>query len=325
MYSSLEECVNSLLNGGLAVLPSETVYGLAAVATDSNAVCKIYKLKGRPPSNPLIVHVLDLDMAKKVVHLSSLAEKIISCFWPGPLTLVLNKKKIVPSIVTAGLETVAIRAPSHPLFRKVLRKVNAPLAAPSANPSNAVSPTTANHVFHAFGDSCPPTLDGGLCDYGLESTVLDLSTHIPKILRPGPISNALIKKRIKIELAESTFTGQNSGKPSKSPGSSSRHYSPKTPLHIYENIDELKKVKLNELTDLVLCIDKKNANFFEKKRIETLCFSEDGDPRDIAQNFYLTLQNEDKIGKKRIIAHLIEKDIEIANAVNDRLKRASSN
>ena len=170
-----------MLSGRLAVLPTETVYGLAAVGTERSAVRKIFELKGRPAQNPLIMHVLGIQEAQHISHFTPLASKLADSFWPGPLTLVLPKRKIVPHEVTAGLDTVALRSPSHPLFRSILREVNKPLAAPSANRSNQISPTTAIEVVDEFGEECPPILDGGICDIGLESTVLDLSVEEVRI------------------------------------------------------------------------------------------------------------------------------------------------
>src|SRR5687768_14960095 len=177
-----------LRQGEVVALPTETVYGLAANALNAQAVAQIYKLKDRPAFNPIILHVSDVDMARKCVReWPPLAQKLADAFWPGPLTLVLPRAQQIPDIVTAGGSTVGIRWPRHPLMLEVIRLCGFPLAAPSANRSGELSPTTAEHVRKSFGDSLPLIVDGGPSIVGIESTVLDLTTHPPRILRPGMI------------------------------------------------------------------------------------------------------------------------------------------
>src|SRR6476661_9367977 len=184
--SEIEQAAEVLKRGGLVAFPTETVYGLGADARNSDAIKKIFALKGRPSTNPLIVHVSGVAMAK--VYSSRWphqARVLAQNFWPGPLTLVLPKTKEIVPEATAGLDTVALRMPDHPMAIELIRKFDGPLAAPSANRSTHVSPTTAEHVRREFGNDLKLVIDGGPCKFGIESTVLDLTTNAPRILRPG--------------------------------------------------------------------------------------------------------------------------------------------
>lgn len=305
-------------------MPTETVYGLAALALDEKAVGKIFSLKGRPPTNPLIVHVLDLKMCELVAKINPFALKILDTFWPGPLTIVLPKKPIIPFVTCAGLSTVAVRAPDHKSFREVLKKVNAPIAAPSANRSNKVSPTTPGHVLHNFGKDCPPILNGGTCEHGLESTVLDLDSDLPQILRPGPISKEEIEQCLNCTVIEAFADQENSSNSLKSPGMRSKHYSPRTPIILKESFDELSFENLDPNHDLIICSNLEEEENFSRYHFATLLLSKNGKLNEIAKNLYHTLQIADSMDKKRIIMHKIEGSENLAIAINDRLLRASS-
>ena len=305
-------------------MPTETVYGLAALALDEKAVGKIFSLKGRPPTNPLIVHVLDVKMCELVAKINPSALKILDAFWPGPLTIVLPKKPIIPPNTCAGLSTVAVRAPNHKSFREVLKKVNAPIAAPSANRSNKVSPTTAGHVLHNFGKDCPPILDGGTCEHGLESTVLDLDSNLPQILRPGPISKEEIEQCLNCTVIEAFVHEEISSKLLKSPGMGSKHYSPTTPIILKESYNALSFENLNPDDDLIICSSLEEEENFRHYHFATLLLSKSGKLNEIAKNLYHTLQIADSMNKKRIIMHKIEGSDNLAIAINDRLLRASS-
>lgn len=300
------------------------MYGLAALALDEEAVGKIFSLKGRPPTNPLIVHVLDVEMCELVAKINPFALKILDAFWPGPLTIVLPKKPIIPFNTCAGLSTVAVRAPDHKSFREVLKKVNAPIAAPSANRSNKVSPTTAGHVLHNFGKDCPPILNGGTCEHGLESTVLDLDSDLPQILRPGPISKKEIEQCLNCKVIEAFADQENSSNSLKSPGMGTKHYSPRTPIILKENLDELSIENLDPNLDLIICSNLEEEENFSSYHFATLLLSKSGKLNEIAKNLYHTLQIADSMNKKRIIMHKIEGQENLAIAINDRLLRASS-
>ena len=213
--------------GRLVAFPTETVYGLGANALDPEAVARIYSVKGRPATSPLIVHVASIEMAKSLVTTwPDTADRLATRFWPGPLTLVLDKKPAIPSIVTAGLPTVGLRMPAHPIALALIRAAGVPLAAPSANRFTQLSPTTAGHVRHSLGDDVDLILDGGPCQVGIESTVLSLAGPQPVLLRPGGISRADLDALVGPVATAAELTGGAH----PSPGMHPRHYSPRTTL-----------------------------------------------------------------------------------------------
>lgn len=219
--------------GRLVAFPTETVYGLGANALDAAAVGRIYEAKGRPHSSPIICHISDLAMAHQVAAAwPAAAQELAEKFWPGPLTLVLPKTSAVPDLVTAGLPTVGIRMPAHPVALALLTAAAVPIAAPSANRFTQVSPTTADHVRRSLGDRVDYILDGGPCSVGIESTVLSLVGERPVLLRPGGISRAEIEAVIG-PLADAPEPP--SGESHASPGLHPRHYSPRTRLYLVEN------------------------------------------------------------------------------------------
>jgi L-threonylcarbamoyladenylate synthase len=235
------ECLRA---GRLVVLPTETVYGLAANAGDTTAVTRIFAVKGRPSHNPLIVHVASLTMARECVTIwPEAAERLARAFWPGPLTLVLPKSDRIAAPVTAGGATVGVRWPAHPLIQAVIRACDFPLAAPSANRSNALSPTTADHVRQDLGSGVALIVDGGPCQVGIESTVIDLTVSPPAVLRPGmitaeamaavlgiaPVSGPGDRKKASVPLTDNSL---------RSPGRLPRHYAPHTPLLLLAWRDE---------------------------------------------------------------------------------------
>jgi L-threonylcarbamoyladenylate synthase len=223
----IEKAAAILRAGGLVAFPTETVYGLGADATSADAVARIFAAKGRPPTNPVIVHVVDAGVAQRyVTHWPDTAQQLASRFWPGPLTLVLPKASNIPPIVTAGRDTVGLRAPAHSVALALLRAFDGPIAAPSANQSNHLSPTTAQHVRDEFGSSVDLILDGGSCQVGIESTVLDLSLPIPRILRPGSVTREQIESVVGPVEMNSNITSV--ALPASSPGQHPVHYAPRT-------------------------------------------------------------------------------------------------
>ena len=219
MSLSIKEAAKRIRAGNLVAFPTETVYGLGANALDAGAVRKIYEMKGRPTTSPLIVHVSSIEMAQGIVaEWPPLAENLARRWWPGPLTLVLPKRVEVPDIVTAGLPTVGVRMPSHPLALALIEEAGVPIAAPSANRFTGLSPTTAEHVRAAFGDAVD-VLDGGPSDVGIESTVVAIQDGTLKLLRPGMVSLGDLEREIAA-----------AGAAHPAPGMSERHYSPRTPL-----------------------------------------------------------------------------------------------
>src|SRR5579859_1593633 len=222
---SIKEAAERLRAGGVVAFPTETVYGLGANALDAAAVAKIYELKGRPAASPLIVHAASIEMVRSLVaEWPERAAELAERWWPGPLTLVLAKSAAVPDIVTAGLPTVGVRIPAHPLALELIREAGVPLAAPSANRFTGLSPTTAEHVREAFGDAVP-VLDGGPCQVGIESTVVSLVGGKITLLRPGMIALPDIERAATPAAAH------------PSPGMHARHYSPRTPLILSCNPD----------------------------------------------------------------------------------------
>ncbi len=223
-----------LRGGGLVAMPTETVYGLAARADSTQAVAEIYRTKGRPDFNPLIVHVASLDMARQLADYDAVAEDLAARYWPGPLTLVLPLREgaaIAPA-VTAGLPTIALRQPAHPLASRLLGELRLPVAAPSANRSGALSPTRPEHVLQSFGEACPPVLDGGACDAGLESTIVAVRPAGGwKLLRPGPVTREELQALLG---SEQESRGATTASPLvESPGQLAAHYSPGKPVHLH--------------------------------------------------------------------------------------------
>jgi L-threonylcarbamoyladenylate synthase len=223
------EAAEIIRRGGLVAFPTETVYGLGANALDAAAVGRIYEAKGRPASSPLIVHVADRDMARSIAaEWPPLADKLADRFWPGPLTLIVRKSPAVPDIVTAGLDSVGIRMPAHPVALELIRRAGVPIAAPSANRFMQISPTTAEHVKTGLGDRVDVILDGGATTIGIESTVVSLVRRPPAVLRLGMISVAQLQDATGVRF-EAPATHQPS---SESPGLHPRHYAPQTPFYL---------------------------------------------------------------------------------------------
>ncbi|GAK14473.1 L-threonylcarbamoyladenylate synthase [Geomicrobium sp. JCM 19039] len=229
--NSVKEAAKLLKNGELVAFPTETVYGLGANGLSTEAVQNIFTAKGRPSDNPLILHIGQLEQLDALVfERSELANQLIESFWPGALTLVMKRSQLVPDIVTARLDTVAIRMPSHPVARRILKEVQLPIAAPSANRSGRPSPTLAAHVMNDLNGRIAAVVDGGACGYGLESTVVDLSGDVPVILRPGGVTEEMIEDAVGTTIMRPTAnTAEHTP---KSPGMKYRHYAPDTALII---------------------------------------------------------------------------------------------
>jgi len=237
--SAVAEASRLLRAGQVVALPTETVYGLAANAWDPEAVQRIFTIKGRPSHNPLIVHVADPDRVRACTpEWPDAAAQLARAFWPGPLTLVLPRSPRIPDLVTAGGSTVGIRWPGHPFMQAVLRECGFPLAAPSANPANALSPTTAAHVAASLGTYIPLIVDGGESNVGIESTVVDVSSGVPRILRPGILSSTDIARACGLP-PEAVLSGTTAPDgPLRSPGQLTRHYAPRARLVVIDWTDD---------------------------------------------------------------------------------------
>lgn len=296
--------------GGLVIFPTETVYGLGANALNPLAVGKIFEVKKRPYFDPLIVHVCDISYLESVcLNVPSAAKKLAQKFWPGPLTLVLPKKNIVPDITTAGLNTVAVRMPSHQTALRLIKEAGVPIAAPSANLFGYLSPTSAQDIKEEIHSAVDIILDGGKCNVGIESTVVKVEKDIV-ILRPGAVEIEEIEKIVgKVKVVN------KKSKQIESPGQLSSHYSPTTPLKVIKN----KKFILPSGKKIGLLAFKK----VEKKDIfdavEILSFN--GDLREAAANFFSSLHRLDKAGLDIIYAEEVPK-VGLGYAIMDRLRKA---
>ena len=309
--------------GGLVAVPTETVYGLAADALDAEAVAGIFRAKGRPASNPLIVHVADAAMARALAAAwPAAAEAIAARLWPGPVTVVVPSGPRVPGIVTAEGATVALRCPDHRLTRRLIAVAGRPLAAPSANRSEAVSPTTAHHVLEGLGHAVELILDGGPCGRGIESTVVDCTTTPPTILRPGPLSREAVERAVGGPVVWPGPGPRQSGAV-RSPGQQSRHYAPRTPLEL--SGDALRRA--GELLDagtrvgLLTTRSEEPAARAVAARREAVVVPMPGDPEPYARVLYATLHALDRRELDVIVVD--EPPAEEAwQAVRDRLHRA---
>lgn len=261
-----------LQEGGLVAVPTETVYGLAANALNTDAVANIFKAKGRPSDNPLIVHISSLSMLDSLVlHIPPVAQSLMNAFWPGPLTLIFKANPIIPKIVTGGLDTVGIRFPSHPVMQNLIDTCKLPLAAPSANTSGKPSPTNAKRVLEDMNGKVDAVLDGGECDFGVESTVLDITGDIPTLLRPGGITIEMLEKVVgKVLVDPALYKKPDASIVPKAPGMKYTHYSPNAEViivegpitNVIEKINDLTKIdKLNGKKVGVLATDDTKTSF----------------------------------------------------------------
>ncbi len=314
----IPEAVAFLRRGGLVAFATETVYGLGADATNSHAIQKIFAVKGRPLTNPLIVHVADESIARRYVRTwPDTAAKLAQQFWPGPLTLVLPKVPEIVDEATAGRDTVGIRVPNHPMALELLRAFDGPLAAPSANRANHISPTSADDVRVELGDAVDLILDGGPCVVGIESTVLDLSAGHPCILRPGGVSREQIEAIIgPVEI----FSGATDpGIAANSPGQHRRHYSPISPAIRFERArrnEILRRLHNGEAIAVMLV----GAELKVYSRAITQMPDE---PVKYARELYRTLRDLDQARPKAIYVELPPDEPRWA-AVHDRLRRATA-
>jgi L-threonylcarbamoyladenylate synthase len=295
--------------GEIVAFPTETVYGLGANALDPGAVAKIYLAKGRPSHNPLIVHVADAAAARKLVlDWPVAAEELSARFWPGPLTLVLPKQLAIPDLVTAGLGTVAVRVPRHPVALALLQAAALPIAAPSANRSEGISPTTAEHVRAGLGGRIPLVLDGGATDVGIESTVVDLSGTVPRLLRPGMITVAELEAVLGRTVEQPP---RGSGEAARSsPGQLERHYAPRAPVHIFE-----RGTPTGEAGDGAIVLTDGASGLAREIRLPA-------DPAGYARGLYAALHTLDAAGVSRILVQAPPAGA-AWDAIRDRLHRAS--
>ncbi|MBA2127292.1 threonylcarbamoyl-AMP synthase [Hyphomicrobium methylovorum] len=303
------EAGNLIRAGALVAFATETVYGLGADATNGEAVARIYETKGRPTFNPLIVHVLGIEQAVIIGTFSPVARMLTEAFWPGPLTLVVPRLETttVTELVSAGLPTVAIRAPAHPLARALLKEAHRPIAAPSANRSGRVSPTRAEHVASDLGDKIALILDGGPASVGLESTVIGFVNDRPVLLRPGAIAAEAIEDVISDRLSRHTETGEQLS----SPGQLRSHYAPNASMRL--------NAETWQPDEAVLAFGKVS----ERPSRKTINLSPSGDLVEAAANLFASLRALDQSGASVIAVTPIPTH-GLGEAINDRLERAAA-
>jgi L-threonylcarbamoyladenylate synthase len=318
--TDVELAANTLRQGRLVAFGTETVYGLGANALDAKAVARVFDAKNRPHFDPLIVHIADPKwLPELVAEVSSLAEKLMEAFWPGPLTLVLPKTDRVPDLVTSGLPSVAVRMPSHPQARELLFKVDLPIAAPSANPFGQLSPTTAEHVAATLGERIDLILDGGPCDVGVESTVLLVTENPPRLLRHGGVTQEQIEEIIgRVELAPGpTENSESASESVPSPGMLPQHYAPRTPLALAGDVDLASLVRTGKRLGAVSLLGVDEASHFVQQEI----LAPNGDLTTAAADFFAALRRLDSGELDQIVAWPFP-DKGLGRALNDRLKRA---
>ncbi len=317
----LRRAADLLHAGQLVAFPTETVYGLGASALSPEAVRRIYAAKGRPGWNPLIVHVADQTAAERLVSTwPEAAERLAARWWPGPLTLVLARRPEVPDAVTAGLETVALRVPAHPTAMALLRAADLPLAAPSANRSGEVSPTTAQHVAASLGDRVPLILDAGPCDVGIESTVLDLSGGVPVLLRPGAVSREDLESEVGPVAIPAPALRADAPRPS--PGMLDRHYAPAAALRVYRVVGE---ASLQEAVTQCRAMGGRVAALVRHSRpaaVDEVVVMPEA-PDDYARELYATLHRLDQRGIGLIVVEC-PPETPAWDAIRDRLMRAAT-
>lgn len=316
---NINRCALLLREGGLVAFPTETVYGLGADATNDRAVASIFEAKGRPSFNPVIVHYPDKNAAAADVVFNAKAELLASLFWPGPLTMILPRRDSsgVSLLCSAGLPTLAVRCPSHPVARKLIKELGRAIAAPSANASGTLSPTTPQHVFESLGDKSGFILAGGKAEVGLESTVVDLSGDVPVLLRPG----AVTLEDLKMNLGEVLVEMEAVGDAPKSPGQLLKHYAPKTPLRL-RAVDVKKGEALLAFGSLRFMGVEGGGYAKDIQSDGLLNLSEQGDLGEAAANLFSMLHRLDAGGFKGIAVMDIP-ETGLGLAINDRLRRAA--
>jgi L-threonylcarbamoyladenylate synthase len=323
------ECLRA---GGLVAFPTETVYGLGAHALDRHAVQRVFAVKQRPANDPLIVHVAAIDdLAPLVVDIPRAARDLAVRFWPGPLTMVLRRSDRVPDEVTAGLDTVGIRVPSHPIAQALLQCARLPIAAPSANRFSRPSPTQAAHVLADLGGRIDMILDAGPTSVGLESTVVDLANQPPTVLRPGAVGAAALRSVIPdVRLCSSPAGRGTTSMPA--PGMLPKHYAPATPLTLVEGdrasaiaeiVQAARRHSERGQSVAILAFDE-DLEPLRALRVQLLDLGHESDPPAVASRLYAALREGDELGVDVILVRNITTDHPLSTAIQDRLRRAAT-
>ncbi len=330
--NSIDNAANLLKKGGLVAFPTETVYGLGADALNEAAAAKIYAAKGRPSDNPLIVHIAETkDVYKLASYVPDKAVMLMEAFWPGPLTIVLNKQECVPSGTTGGLDTVAIRMPSHPVALKLIKDSGVYVAAPSANTSGRPSPTLAEHVREDMDGRIDMILDGGAVGIGIESTIVDLTGEIPAILRPGFITKSMLEAIIGEVIIDPALLAPDKNLKPKAPGMKYTHYAPKGELSIVESaepdtgkivakINELVLQRQNENKKVAVITTKEHESLYSGTNI--LLVGSEKSKQTVAARLYAVLRECDELGVDYIYTESFSGD-ELGGAIMNRLIKAA--
>lgn len=320
---AIEKAAEILKNGGLVAIPTETVYGLAANAFDEKACADIFRAKGRPGDNPLIVHISGMEMLGDVVdEIPKEAKLLAEKFWPGPLTVIMKKNKKIPDVTSAGLPSVAVRFPSHPVARKIIGEAGVPLAAPSANLSGSPSPTTFEHCVHDLFGRVEGIIDGGACSVGVESTIISLAGEKPVLLRPGFITLEQLRETLgEVEVSHAVLEKLEEGEKVLSPGMKYKHYAPKAKVILIKALPEDYIKYVNEHAGegvFALCFDEEA----EKLRVSTVTYGSEFSDEQQAEHIFDALRIIDESGAKLVFAHA-PKASGVGLAVYNRLIRAA--
>ena len=322
-YEKIKEPAQAIKQGNLVLFPTETVYGIGANALDEKAVKKVYEAKGRASDNPLIAHISNLEMLKKLVKKKKKTEKkLIEKFWPGPLTIIFNKSNIVPNIITAGLETVAIRMPSNEIAKRLIEYSGVPIAAPSANISGKPSGTIVEDILEELDGKVEYIIDGGMVDIGLESTVIRVIDGKVHILRPGKITKEDIESLgIEVEIEKQILGKYEEGEKVLSPGIKYKHYAPNTKcILVYSNNNEKMVEKINEISNeknaVILC---RTSNLEKYNAVNKLAMG--NTLEEICNNIFTLLRKVDKYNAEIVLIEGVQKD-GLGLAIMNRLLRA---
>ena len=324
--SQVDIAARILKNGGVVGIPTETVYGLAADALNGEAVKKIFQAKGRPMDNPLIVHIADYSDIEKynlVSEIPESAEKLAKAFWPGPLTIIMKRTDVIPPEVSAGLDTVAIRFPAHPLAQQIIKAAGTPLAAPSANLSGSPSPTTARHVLNDMDGRIDAVLDGGASEVGVESTVITLAADVPRVLRPGGVTVEELRKVLgDVEVDDAVIHQLKEGAVAASPGMKYKHYAPKANVLLLKGGDEayISYVNAHAADDVcALCCDEDLLLM----KVKTVSLGRRGDYLTHARHLFDCLRRIDENKTIRTVYSRLPSVEGVGLAVYNRLIRAA--
>lgn len=329
----LTQAAACLAGGGLVAFPTETVYGLGADALNPEAAAKIYAAKGRPSDNPLIVHIADVEDMEKLAYVNEQAKVLAQAFWPGPLTIILPKKDIVPYGTTGGLDTVAIRMPSHPVALELIKKSGVYVAAPSANTSGRPSPTRAEHVVEDMTGKIEYIVDGGAVGIGIESTIVDVSGEIPTILRPGFITKAMLEQIIGTVMIDPALEKPMDGLRPKAPGMKYTHYAPKGELTLVETQTEAGKCVVDKIIELAkqkkregyrvgIMAPAETISCYEGQADVVICLGDRKEQITVAAGLYGALRDFDSEGVEYIYAESFRGE-GLSYAIMNRLLKAA--